>query len=331
VNLVKLLATGRWELWLALGCLPGGFIVSVLTGLPIFVFAGVLTGLYFFWSEYRTTKAKFMSGDVCPAVVVSERPWLVAVMADLNATGGLRKSAVKILGQPLAKMSGGPAAVGMRLATAALYQGPPKGGAWRDFLPEVINCAVTDEAEIQRVMNSISEQEWQALDGFLARIPNTAPGLYPMWGAAAGVPVRGLNPALQKALAVLILAPIVVAVSFGVQRKMRNRPGPPQRSSVQVQSTQPIPSRAQDSSPIAPAVPPNTRPPRRPAPASRAGSPRDAAPVPADVTAVEVLWGGRWWPATIVRREGQRAYIHYDGWSASSDEWVTPERLRPRR
>jgi hypothetical protein len=25
------------------------------------------------------------------------------------------------------------------------------------------------------------------------------------------------------------------------------------------------------------------------------------------------------------------AFIHYDGWSSASDEWVTPDRLRPKR
>jgi len=46
---------------------------------------------------------------------------------------------------------------------------------------------------------------------------------------------------------------------------------------------------------------------------------------------VEVFWGNRWWPATILRRDGARTFIHYDGWGSASDEWVTAERLRPRR
>jgi hypothetical protein len=62
----------------------------------------------------------------------------------------------------------------------------------------------------------------------------------------------------------------------------------------------------------------------------RPGSKSEAAPVPPGVTAVEVHWGNSWWKATILRRDGQRAFIHYDGWSSSSDEWVTPDRMRPR-
>ena len=64
---------------------------------------------------------------------------------------------------------------------------------------------------------------------------------------------------------------------------------------------------------------------------SRPGSVREAAPVPPNATSVEVFWGNRWWPATILRRDGQRAFIHYDGWNSSYDEWVTPDRLRPRK
>lgn len=63
---------------------------------------------------------------------------------------------------------------------------------------------------------------------------------------------------------------------------------------------------------------------------SRPRSAAEPAPVPPDVTAVEALWGNRWWPATIIRRDGERAYVHYEGWSSARDEWVTPDRLRPR-
>jgi hypothetical protein len=74
--------------------------------------------------------------------------------------------------------------------------------------------------------------------------------------------------------------------------------------------------------------PPNTPQSRLP---NQPGSTRDAAPVPPNATAVEVLWGNRWWRATILKRDGPRVFIHYDGWGSASDEWVTPERLRPRK
>jgi hypothetical protein len=88
----------------------------------------------------------------------------------------------------------------------------------------------------------------------------------------------------------------------------------------------------------APSVRPNSSPnptpgviPGKTPPPSKAGTARDAAPVPPDATTVEVFWGSRWYDATIVRRDGPRVFIHYDGWGANFDEWVTAERMRPRR
>lgn len=45
-------------------------------------------------------------------------------------------------------------------------------------------------------------------------------------------------------------------------------------------------------------------------------------------TKVEVLWNGQWYPATILKTEGARRFIHYEGWNSSWDEWVTSERVR---
>lgn len=128
----------------------------------------------------------------------------------------------------------------------------------------------------------------------------------------------------------IVVMLIAFVVAFSVVRQavrgwaLKNRPAvqsPGLRSS-------PTPSPAGRPSPA------DMMPPRQninAPPASKAGTARDAAPVPAGMTEVDVFWGGRWWPATILKREGQRAHVHYDGWSASHDEWVTPERMRPRR
>lgn len=43
---------------------------------------------------------------------------------------------------------------------------------------------------------------------------------------------------------------------------------------------------------------------------------------------VQVEWGGDWWPAVILKQEGERYYITYPGWDSSWDEWVTKERIR---
>ncbi len=45
---------------------------------------------------------------------------------------------------------------------------------------------------------------------------------------------------------------------------------------------------------------------------------------------VSVLWGNRWWNATVLSVKGDKYLIHYDGWASSWDEWVTSARMKPR-
>lgn len=43
---------------------------------------------------------------------------------------------------------------------------------------------------------------------------------------------------------------------------------------------------------------------------------------------VQVEWHGSWYPAHILKTQGDRYYIHYDGYSDSWNEWVGPSRIR---
>jgi len=43
---------------------------------------------------------------------------------------------------------------------------------------------------------------------------------------------------------------------------------------------------------------------------------------------VKVEWHGSWYAATVLKREGDRAFIHYEGYGANYDEWVGPDRVR---
>jgi hypothetical protein len=43
---------------------------------------------------------------------------------------------------------------------------------------------------------------------------------------------------------------------------------------------------------------------------------------------VSVLWGSRWWRCTLIAIQGNQYLIRYDGYSPSSDEWVTAARIR---
>jgi hypothetical protein len=45
---------------------------------------------------------------------------------------------------------------------------------------------------------------------------------------------------------------------------------------------------------------------------------------------VQVLWKGAWYDAHILKSKGAQSFIHYDGYDNSWDEWVGPERIRPK-
>ncbi len=50
---------------------------------------------------------------------------------------------------------------------------------------------------------------------------------------------------------------------------------------------------------------------------------------PAGAERVEILWGGTWYPGYVIKRDGARTFIHYNGWADNWNEWVTAEKLRP--
>ena len=43
---------------------------------------------------------------------------------------------------------------------------------------------------------------------------------------------------------------------------------------------------------------------------------------------VQVFWGAKWWPATVMQVKDDKYFIHYDGWGSNWDEWVTTARMR---
>lgn len=44
-------------------------------------------------------------------------------------------------------------------------------------------------------------------------------------------------------------------------------------------------------------------------------------------TAVQIAWGGQWYPGRLMKTDGGRYLVHYDGWSSGFDEWVGADRL----
>jgi hypothetical protein len=69
----------------------------------------------------------------------------------------------------------------------------------------------------------------------------------------------------------------------------------------------------------------------RPNPSTDAASDRRINPNwrPEVGDSVQVLWGNRWWPASIIEiSEPDQFKIHYEGWSDSFDEAVGMDRLK---
>jgi hypothetical protein len=227
----------------------------------VFILAAVATWMH----HSRDVSKKFMAGDVCPGIVLSDK--LVAVATNMAAGSGVRP-AIKVIRYPLSKMTGGLPPAGTRVATVALYRGPAKDGAWRDFTPEVIGCWVKDEVEIQRVTNSISEPEWRNLDTLLSRIPQPVAGLYKMWGAEMGKVKPATDPAVQGILTALFIAIIFGPMIYGVIYNWRKQHPQP------VQNPAPAAPAVQEPSP---AIAENPTPPATPRSAPTAAPARSGA------------------------------------------------------
>lgn len=43
---------------------------------------------------------------------------------------------------------------------------------------------------------------------------------------------------------------------------------------------------------------------------------------------IEVEWKGQWFPAIVLKKDGEKSFIHYVGFGDEWDEWVTAERVR---
>lgn len=288
------------------------------------LFLGVAVAAWSLWDSCREIKALLMSGDVCPGLVISERPERVAVMTNLSATGKHRP-VVRILEQPLSKMAGGPMQAGTRVAAVAFYLGPlTPSGDWKFFKPEVINWMVSDPVEIGRVMSSIPEEEWQALETYVRQLPSEKTGMYAMWGpkpSATEAMARGERRAVWLAVALLVVIGMATAMALISYMAKPREPG-----------AQAAPSPAsgrfeRPSSPMRPADRPFPDPGRSALP----GRPSQTGFAGISVgDKVEVMERGRWMPGTATKIEGFRFLIHFDE-SGKADQWIDRGLLKPKR
>lgn len=285
-----------------------------VAGIALLVTAGIV-----FYRAVQEAKQKFFAGDVCPGVVLSAAQNLVAVFTDLKAGGNLPRPAIKILKQPLNRMTAEPAYDGMRVAAAALYHGNVQAAAWQNFSPEVIHCVVADPEEIARVVGSISESEWQALDGWLAHIPVAKPALYKLWEMNLAVtgeaePAAPAKPWFKTIPAIIafsvvgaifglvLLAYVIGTIGLHRMRQAPANPTPPRYSAPAASGT--LPSGVTVTTPTHAGNPSNAPMPTPPLP------PETPPQVGAFAvgSAVQANWAGGWIPGTITK-------INYGGHS----------------
>ena len=127
-----------------------------------------------YWTRVRE---HFGSGDVCPAMVISVQPLLIAVGTDMT-TGSGNYPVIKVISIPGASLPSRQRVVGTRLATVALYNGSLDEPHWRDFYPRPAGAATTDAGMIDGMMARIPKELWKDFDFWYQQVPELVPGLH---------------------------------------------------------------------------------------------------------------------------------------------------------
>jgi hypothetical protein len=123
-------------------------------------------------------RSMFQVGDVCAAMVIDPQRNLVAVATDLSKSNKPHL-VVKVLKQPLSRVTGGPFEQDTRLAFVAMYNGFEHEPRWRDFGGYLINSGTTNAKALKRTLRSISDEQWENLESAVAELEKPyRPGLY---------------------------------------------------------------------------------------------------------------------------------------------------------
>jgi hypothetical protein len=300
-------------------------VVSLLGGwlLHPWLLVGLALAAWSGWDGYKGITTLLMNGDVCAGIVISERPARVSVLANLSATGE-NHPVVKIVEQPILKTATGPLRAGTRAALVAFYRGPlTPTGDWQNFGPMMINTLVSNPAEIQRVLDSIPQEDWNYLDNYATRLPSQDEGLYAMWGPQPSlieIVSKGEKRGFRAALVLFAGIGIMVAITLIVFYLDRNG-----RNAIATQ-----PSRNILRPAPAPAFNhafPNGGPQPGPVNTGKTGF---AGIAVGDKVEVLDIRSGNWAAAVVMEFDGFRFRVHYDD-GKTPDQWLTRGQLRPRR
>ncbi len=142
------------------------------TGRPgIAAIAGLVAGIAMLFMIWIPWSRVMIYGCANPGIVVDAEKGLVAVMTDLDCGGGESFQVVKIVKQPLHRMTDGPPENGQRVGTVAGYSGDGSKGHWETFEPCVVGCITRDTKVVERILNSFDDENWQSLKLGLKEVP----------------------------------------------------------------------------------------------------------------------------------------------------------------
>src|SRR5687767_14105063 len=124
----------------------GGAALAVVHHWGWWFIAGV--GVLLLFALWRVNRLEVLKGYLLPGVVLKDKPWTVAVYANLSMGPFKHRPALKILRLPLSRMTGGPPKVGDYIPMVATYGLPREDETWGDFWPDAVGCNTFDPAAV---------------------------------------------------------------------------------------------------------------------------------------------------------------------------------------
>jgi hypothetical protein len=167
---------GGWALFSAMG---NGSLTSGGQALLLFASTSVVSGLGWWWQDYRRTGDLFSYGDAVPAVVVGTSPLRIAVAVDLAMPNRGFFPVIRVVEQPDFELGGQPARLGDRLVALVRYLDAQNGRHWSDLQVVAATHGTEDGAALERTMDRFAPREWTRLETWLTKVEDPArPGLY---------------------------------------------------------------------------------------------------------------------------------------------------------
>lgn len=164
----------------------GGWLVLAVATLAL---GGILLAVD--WLSFRRRMAR---GRLFPAEVVCESPYVVAVWCDVSPRPADPRPAIRVLRQPLERMTGGAPALGARLAALVSFAGDPHAERWEKVDAVVVNCCVRGRSAIRDSLAAIGDEQWQKLETGLGQLDRrTALGLFLLGDTAASPEVDAIE------------------------------------------------------------------------------------------------------------------------------------------